>query len=608
MIIQNIDRIIRAKDYEQMGKNILVTSMFYTIQGEGPFAGHPAVFLRLAGCNFGNKSTTGSCLWCFPSSTSIYTPSGKTLIGNISPGDSLYALDDTGNLVTTTVRKVLSRNVDQNELVQIKYHLPGLKEDKKLIVTRDHPFHTTKRGFISAANLKVGEKIYHVNSRDLISHYMSNKNPMRDEKIRNRVHKNLRNKRKLGLLKPYVRTPEINEKIALSKRGSKNPMKRHDVRLKSALGHSYPKSNLERKFEKAFDLLELNCIYTGNTGELYVGDSNLGYKFPDFLLSENKVLEVYDTTFKYLNTKSGKRHRRTVKNYENPVRKFYEAFGYEVLFLTDKDLPKVGQGNSFTKASYSPLKQKIKKFLRNGAVVTEISEVSSTAWNKLRGNKSQVEVKNFSCFPYNTFVIGNLHTHNCDTNFRFDEGKAYSPEDLQLRLQDLKSKSDLLVVTGGEPTLQINLLDLIELSHSVFPKIQIESNGTQAFFFNEMEARGIDYVTIVVSPKANYKANRYAPLSKTVLKHTYCLKFVIEANPDSPHHTIPDWAFESGVPVYVSPMAIYQRAYKGEVSSIWEDGLIDREATAKNYAYAAEYAMKHGLMLSLQTHLFLGVA
>lgn len=39
-----------------------VHSMFETIQGEGPFAGHPAVFLRLAGCNL-------RCPWC----DTIYT-------------------------------------------------------------------------------------------------------------------------------------------------------------------------------------------------------------------------------------------------------------------------------------------------------------------------------------------------------------------------------------------------------------------------------------------------------------------------------------------------------------------------------------------------------
>lgn len=33
------------------GLNLAINSIFYTIQGEGPFAGSPAVFVRLAGCN-----------------------------------------------------------------------------------------------------------------------------------------------------------------------------------------------------------------------------------------------------------------------------------------------------------------------------------------------------------------------------------------------------------------------------------------------------------------------------------------------------------------------------------------------------------------------------
>lgn len=42
----------------------VVHSIFYTIQGEGPFAGRPAVFVRLWGCNL-------QCPWCDTDYTSI---------------------------------------------------------------------------------------------------------------------------------------------------------------------------------------------------------------------------------------------------------------------------------------------------------------------------------------------------------------------------------------------------------------------------------------------------------------------------------------------------------------------------------------------------------
>jgi 7-carboxy-7-deazaguanine synthase len=39
------------------GQSLWVQEVFYTLQGEGPFTGQPAVFVRLAGCNL-------SCFWC----------------------------------------------------------------------------------------------------------------------------------------------------------------------------------------------------------------------------------------------------------------------------------------------------------------------------------------------------------------------------------------------------------------------------------------------------------------------------------------------------------------------------------------------------------------
>lgn len=46
--------VARSRSADQ---GFLVHSIFYTIQGEGPFAGMPAIFLRMAGCNL-------RCYWC----------------------------------------------------------------------------------------------------------------------------------------------------------------------------------------------------------------------------------------------------------------------------------------------------------------------------------------------------------------------------------------------------------------------------------------------------------------------------------------------------------------------------------------------------------------
>lgn len=205
----------------------------------------------------------------------------------------------------------------------------------------------------------------------------------------------------------------------------------------------------------------------------------------------------------------------------------------------------------------------------------------------------------------------------CDTSFEFDKGQLYSPTSLLDRLTHLEGyrSTDVLVITGGEPTLQHNLIDFMNMAKHYFKRVQIETNGTQPSFFAALSkvrdgfaTRGLvnDLPMVVVSPKLNYKSGEYVIPNDLVLDHTHALKFVVAA--EGPHRYVPDWAVslrhKHGFKLYVSPMAVYLRPYDGEVSSIWEDGLIDKEATAKNYAYAAEFAMKHGFLLSIQSHLF----
>lgn len=209
------------------------------------------------------------------------------------------------------------------------------------------------------------------------------------------------------------------------------------------------------------------------------------------------------------------------------------------------------------------------------------------------------------------------HCQWCDTAFQFDRGTVYTFEELLLQLKALPGwrPQDILVITGGEPTLQHNLVDFLAYVYrsGVFHTAQLETNGTQASFFEKLFNNEDAYTltSVVVSPKASNKTNSFPELSEKVLDCTEALKFVVCADPGNSQFVIPSWADrareEYGLKVYVSPMAVYKRPYEGEVSSIWDDSLIDQKATAENYAYAAQYAMNNGYLLSLQTHLFLAV-
>ncbi len=187
----------------------------------------------------------------------------------------------------------------------------------------------------------------------------------------------------------------------------------------------------------------------------------------------------------------------------------------------------------------------------------------------------------------------------------------------------------VLVITGGEPTLQKNLTEFLRRQVGDYKAVQIESNGT----VNLEIPKG---VTLVCSPKCaekDGKATKYLAPTKQILQRADCLKFVMSADQDSPYCEVPEWVHEwkarTGCQVYISPMNMYndlphkakvlrlekqgsitmeERSTVDEVISFWEPGLLNMPANQINHEYAAKYCMTHGFRLNLQVHLYASLA
>lgn len=194
---------------------------------------------------------------------------------------------------------------------------------------------------------------------------------------------------------------------------------------------------------------------------------------------------------------------------------------------------------------------------------------------------------------------------------------------------NVKQKDMVLVLTGGEPTLQKNIGPFLEKMSKIFKNTQIESNG----IIHEPSIP--KSTTLVISPKCleeNGKAVKYIQPNLKNLEIASCLKFVMEADPTSPYSDIPDWAHEwrehTGRPVFISPMNMYnseplkakelrnqknrleidERSTVDEIISFWEPGLLNMEKNQENHEYAAKYCVTHGFILNLQIHLYASLA
>lgn len=234
----------------------------------------------------------------------------------------------------------------------------------------------------------------------------------------------------------------------------------------------------------------------------------------------------------------------------------------------------------------------------------------------------------------------NLACSFCDTYF--DNGDWFTVDELMKEVNSAivdhfggnlppymagEKKEAVFVLSGGEPMLQKNIMQLLTEVNKEFRYSQIESNGT---VFTPIP----DETTLVVSPKCLEKNGapvRYLTPRAETLDRANCLKFVMCAEEGSPYSSVPDWAFEwrdrTGRQIFVSPMNIYnkfprkfdeaystdnikigERSNVDEVISFWEEGLLDMKSNQINHEYTANYCVNNGLTYNLQQHLYAGLA
>ena len=202
----------------------------------------------------------------------------------------------------------------------------------------------------------------------------------------------------------------------------------------------------------------------------------------------------------------------------------------------------------------------------------------------------------------------------CDAAFEFDRGFITTAPQIAAFTEPYANRAELMVVTGGEPLLQWKaLLPMMKEVNEILDSGQVWQFETNGILLTEEKIDeamqwGLD-VHFVISPKI-INGKTYQPLDRKMLTDygdiTY-LKFVVDADAESPYHNLPSEEELEGINVYVSGMTYYGLGdvlgEPGKPVSLFDLSEQGRWRTAMNYRYAAKLALERGFNVSYQTHL-----
>jgi organic radical activating enzyme/5-methylcytosine-specific restriction endonuclease McrA len=541
-----------------------VHEVFNTIQGEGPFAGYRAIFVRLTGCML-------QCWWCFGIKAGRRVPKIIFAVGpnqrldEVKEGDKLLTFDNDFNLVTTTVTHRLTRSVTEWYEIVI--------DDTTYFVTPEHPFFTA-RGLVRADALVVGDDIFTISPSEKISYKkLGDNNPMRRpdtaaKAMANRDHaamgkavaKSIKQKKANGTYVPtwFRLTKQQQERfrqvVSIANSGSRNGNWHQD----------HPQRN--------YLLLKREVRKGGYVCSACSGHKNLEVHH----LDGNELNDAIDNLFVFCKSCHSKAHQR---------------------------------GYNFWAEGRRDGKRLVGALSHNGARVQSIQLKQNAA--------SPLQVYNLSCAPYNSYLVDDMWVHNCDTEWDDANDNFISPEELVEKINaerfliDKTLRSPFLVVlTGGEPLRQ-NVEPLIGLLVQARYHVQIETAGV--YWVPAFDERRFPILngsslepgcSIVCSPKTGN-------VNEKIAAHCRHWKYIIRRGEHDPTDGLPVKSTQHRPNTKaIPPIVKLYRPMPGPDNCIYVQPCDEGDEVANteaNIKAAVASAKNFGYRLSLQQHKIVGV-
>jgi len=519
-------------------------NIFYSIQGEGKYMGVPTLFFRFNKCNLLCDYCIGYMPG--RNKPEIMGVHKSKHIMDVEVGDKLLTVDNNGSLVETNVKNIYTRDVTKYYRLKIEnkpllYVTPehpflvnGVWKLAKDLEVGDEIEHVSMNEklkywwinynpMFSLDAIKkhvkntdydiIGEKVSRMIKRKKENGtYKSSIQILKENSIESYnewkkklsfVHKGKKNgmygntevaKRTGQILKMKYANGEIESywdkykredperykylKSEASRRmmGENNPMKDLDVRKRNWKSHNKRPTSPEKKFIEFIDQYNLLIDYVGN-GKLWVRTKGEIHN-PDFIVTgQKKVVEIYDSTSPFRDD-----------SYEERMDVFYESAGYKC-FCIDLKRRSIKKQKEF----FIDLLPKVNKFIHNGLRVLEkdyfdVEKKYNYKYPNGKGSESfkvkkKLKVFNFTCEPYNSYIVNGLIVHNCDT--KFSECDIESVDVMVKLITDFIKSYPIqhICFTGGESLMFkddiVFLVNFIRdnLHFNNF-SVKIETNGT----------------------------------------------------------------------------------------------------------------------------------